>query len=280
MKSQIELVTPAKAREMLESNTNNRRVRVAWVSNLATMIQNGEWIVTHQGVAFDVNGRLVDGQHRLMAIVQANKPVKVMVSRGLPSETYKYVDGGRPRTYSDRTTLMEDPRDNVIANKLVWAYLCSAKQMHSNITISLIEDTYLELADGISEMIPFWRKAVRRITISHVGAAIAVMCIKHPNEGKEFAHKLTSGTQLESTSPVLNLRNFLLGERADYGTELYWKTVAATDAFLKNRTVVRLFVATHDEMGNTYARETKSRAKKGRNAGVSRRTNKILAATA
>lgn len=279
MKSQIELITPSKAREMLESNTGNRRVRAAWVRNLAGMISNGEWKITHQGVAFDEDGRLVDGQHRLMAIVEADKAVKVMVSRGLSGDTYKYVDGGRPRVYSDRIALVEDQRDNVIANKLVWAYLCSAQQRHSDITISLIEDTYIELAEGFSCVIPYFRKHVRKITVSHVGAAIAVMCQKHPKQGVEFLDGLVSGERLERTSPILNLRNFLLGERSSYGTEIYWKTVAATQAFLHKRDVVRLSVATHDLAGNTYSRETKARSRKGREAQVTKRTNKILAAT-
>lgn len=280
MKSQIELITPTKAREMLEHNTGNRRVRAAWVRNLAGMISSGEWKITHQGVAFDTTGRLVDGQHRLMAIVEADKAAKIMVSRGLSDDTYKYVDGGRPRVYSDRINLVSDARDNVIANKIVWAYLCSAQQRHSDITVSLIEDTYIELAEGLAVVIPYFRKHVRRITVSHVGAAAAVMCQKHPERGVEFLDGLISGELLERTSPIMNLRNFLLGERSSYGTEIYWKTVAATQAFLQERNVVRLSVATHDLAGNTYSRETKARTRKGREANVTKRTNKLLSATA
>ena len=51
--TQLVNVTPAMAKTMLESNTDNRNKRGWWVSGLANMMKRGEWITTHQGVAFD-----------------------------------------------------------------------------------------------------------------------------------------------------------------------------------------------------------------------------------
>jgi hypothetical protein len=79
MRTKTQTITPAKAAELLESNTNNRPLSRATVRVFADAMQRGEWKTTHQGIAIDTNGQLVDGQHRLAALVEADVPVKLTV---------------------------------------------------------------------------------------------------------------------------------------------------------------------------------------------------------
>ena len=44
-------------------------------------IDEDQWRVTHQCIAFDARNNLVDGQHRLSAVVLANKPIDAYVAR-------------------------------------------------------------------------------------------------------------------------------------------------------------------------------------------------------
>jgi len=99
----FEVVTPKKALTYLEGNTNNRNERAWWVQTLASSIKRGEWQCSHQGIAISETGRLLDGQHRLHAIVVANSPVEILVVKGLPDETQKVMDYGIKRTLSDLT---------------------------------------------------------------------------------------------------------------------------------------------------------------------------------
>lgn len=103
MKPTIMTVTPEKAKAFLQFNTDNRTKRGWWVSGLANMIKRGEWITTHQGVAFSKSGKLIDGQHRLEAIVEANIPVEMLVVVDVPDDAYKVLDNGVKRTLSDLT---------------------------------------------------------------------------------------------------------------------------------------------------------------------------------
>lgn len=280
MKSQIETVTPEQARKMLEANTGNRAVRAAWVRNLAGMIVKGEWVTTHQGIAFDETGRLVDGQHRLLAIVEAGKSVKILVTRGLPEGSYKYLDGGRARVLSDRISLVNDHWDNVLCTSLVRAYLCSAKQKHSEITMTLVEDTFLALAEGFQAVTTQFRQKTRGITRSDVGAALAVLCQFHPQRGENFTAKLISGEGLTRGSPILCLREFLLSGRVNYGTELYWKTMFACKKYIEGETISALHATTSDFAGNKYAREEFARTRSGLKSAMTKQTKKILASIA
>ncbi|HEY2041129.1 MAG TPA: hypothetical protein VGH11_00540 [Jatrophihabitans sp.] len=68
-----------RAAELLEANTTNRPLSMPVVRGFAEAMGRGEWLVTHQGIAFDVNGVLVDGQHRLAAIIAADVPIELTV---------------------------------------------------------------------------------------------------------------------------------------------------------------------------------------------------------
>jgi len=79
LRSKLQTVTPKKAAEWLEANTANRPISTSVVRGFAEAMRRGEWVVTHQGIAFDVNGVLIDGQHRLAAIVEADVAVDLTV---------------------------------------------------------------------------------------------------------------------------------------------------------------------------------------------------------
>lgn len=116
IKSEIISVTPEMAKEFLNYNEQNRRIRQGWINYLAYLILHDEWKVTHQGLAFSDLGRMLDGQHRCHAIVKANKPVPVMISYGWDESVFSAIDCGIKRTDADLTHL---PRRLVECAKLL-----------------------------------------------------------------------------------------------------------------------------------------------------------------
>lgn len=68
MKTEIVQVTPRLAREWLNANTRNRPLRPVHVERLRASFERGEYVMTHQGIAFSTDGTVADGQHRLTAI--------------------------------------------------------------------------------------------------------------------------------------------------------------------------------------------------------------------
>jgi len=100
---QFILVTPELAVEWLALNVKNRAKRAWWVNSLSNMMQRGEWITTHQGIAFSKDGVLLDGQHRLEAIIESGIAQEMLVVTGLDNDAYKVLDNGIKRTMSDLT---------------------------------------------------------------------------------------------------------------------------------------------------------------------------------
>lgn len=98
-----EWITPPLAREYLDSQFHNRNIRPAHVDNLAHDMSKGRWRLTHQGIAFAWDDevkfwRLVDGQHRLLAIIKSGTTQKMKVTRGVPMPAIKDIDAGMIRT--------------------------------------------------------------------------------------------------------------------------------------------------------------------------------------
>lgn len=90
MKSKVESITPEYAMEVLEHhNPRNRSIAENTVNSYALDMKNGRWTLNHQGIAFDENGDLIDGQHRLWAVVFSGKTIEMLVTRGIPVEEKK-----------------------------------------------------------------------------------------------------------------------------------------------------------------------------------------------
>jgi len=73
-------ITPEMAAIMLEKNQTNRRLNPRLVSQYAKDMKNGEWKTTHQGIAINCLGFVVDGQHRLAAIVESGVAIWLLVT--------------------------------------------------------------------------------------------------------------------------------------------------------------------------------------------------------
>jgi hypothetical protein len=94
-------VTPLTAAEWLKRNIANRPLSEPQVAQLVRDIVAGYWRTTHQGIAFDYNGNLIDGQHRLEAITRSGIACDVYVATGHEPEDRVYVDIGKKRSPVD-----------------------------------------------------------------------------------------------------------------------------------------------------------------------------------
>jgi hypothetical protein len=103
--SEILYITTNMAAAWLDQNETNRPINWNYVSQLARDMRAGRFVCTHQGIAFDTNGRLIDGQHRLWAILEADVPVRIRVFFNEPPDNLIYIDGNHPRRAADRMTL-------------------------------------------------------------------------------------------------------------------------------------------------------------------------------
>ena len=101
MKVHIETITPERATELLGHNTANRPANQRHVEMLAKEMQEGRFVATGQTIQVADTSRLLDGQHRLLALIKANFTCTFVMVSDLPESIFPAIDRGRRRTPGD-----------------------------------------------------------------------------------------------------------------------------------------------------------------------------------
>jgi hypothetical protein len=234
MKFRVETITPARAQKMLDQTERlgliNRSVRQARVELLAHAIRAGQWQVTHQGIALGANGAVLDGQHRLRAIILADQEVDMIVARDVADETFAVVDTGTARTTGDSLKIAGYTRTNHLA-AVVRGYiaydevigLTESYEMHARrLTTADVLD-FLSDPDRADTIIASLQSGAM---VAHglaryglqtaLGISLATMRFR-PNELgdatiAEFHARLTDGVNLAADSPILALRRWYMSD--------------------------------------------------------------------
>lgn len=95
-------VHPDLARHLLSLNhPDNRRLRQRTVAKYAGDMRDGHWPLTSEAITFGRSGRLLSGQHRLMAVTEYGGPVHMLISVGWPDDVINVIDRGIGRTNAD-----------------------------------------------------------------------------------------------------------------------------------------------------------------------------------
>jgi len=117
----VQLITPDDAKVLLQTNVNNRNLSRRRVEMYANDIKRGMWKLTGDSIKLAKNPktgevRLIDGQHRLHAIVSANVAVQTVVATGLDEDAFSVIDRGKTRTYNDVLNMSKIKNANTVAS--------------------------------------------------------------------------------------------------------------------------------------------------------------------
>lgn len=100
-RAEIVEVAPDMAALWLGGNTHNRGLRPSTVTQYARDMAAGKWLMTGEAIKFAADGTLLDGQHRLWAVIDAGVPVRMLVMYNVDSAAQDVMDSGLKRTASD-----------------------------------------------------------------------------------------------------------------------------------------------------------------------------------
>jgi hypothetical protein len=104
MQTSVEIVSPCIAEMFLKNiHPNQRRVRKETVQMYARIMRRGDWVLTPDGIAFDNLDRLIQGNHRLRAVIEAGVSIPFNVTRGACADAFQVLDQGMKRNGSDAT---------------------------------------------------------------------------------------------------------------------------------------------------------------------------------
>lgn len=211
----FEVVTPAKADKWLkEHNTHNRRENDGRSDRYANYIKKDQFATTHQGIAFDENGVLLDGQNRLRAIVKAGKPVEMLVVRGLTRmlnngvsiDIQGLMDVGGSRSAGQQLMLdygMKNANRTAAAAKVIIA-ICTPGGLGQGVGIPEILEVVKIFGDDIQAILDVsWHSSPMKV--SPVFGVLSFARGVAPESVDWFASKLASMEEVPAKSQVSHL---------------------------------------------------------------------------
>lgn len=208
----VETIDPARAAAYLEHNAKNRPIRPVHVNALARDIEAGAWMLNAQPICLDTQGRLLNGQHRLSAVIASGQSIEAVVARGVDDGSFQTYDTGRRRSAVQSTELAGFGDAPLLAATatLIWRHHAGngSEQPTAAEIQQIINDNpgLMQERRYGRQMIEFLRPSV---------AMYLAWLIKRRNKklGEVFLTRLRDAADLPHRHLILRLRKKLLGIR-------------------------------------------------------------------
>lgn len=218
IQTDVVTITPDIAKKLLGQNTKNRNISVTNYNKISEAMISGEWELNGEAIKIAQNGRILDGQHRLMAAADNNLSFTTLVVYGLKDETQATMDSGKSRSASDvlringytnskqiaaiATALIRKERWNLRAAVTGGrSYPVTTKQVLDKVEN---EPSIIELAKLTHRMSSIGLPG--RIT----GVLYHTFSDIDQEDADDFFEKLETGAMLKDGDPILTLRNLLI----------------------------------------------------------------------
>jgi len=214
-------ITPELAAEWLERNTHNRPLNLALAGIYARDMLAGNWQVNGESIKLSQSGTLLDGQHRLHAVIIAGRAIRSVVTFGLSDDTFRTIDGGRRRSMADVLSISAERSSTALAAALhtVWRY--EQGWLTSTATQNGRVPSHAELLDVYQRHPGIRASLAKGSAVTKILGGGLASGLHYLFSGKDatladiFFDSLASGENLSAGEPVLTLRNRLVDNRAN-----------------------------------------------------------------
>lgn len=238
-------ITPEIAGDLLGKNTMNRKMRDPRVIRIAKDIQDGRWQdLNGETIKIADDGTLLDGQHRLTAVIVANQPITTYVAFGVSKEAFETIDTGLKRSGQDTLFVAGEDNARGLSNTLnaMFRYLSDGTFRYRLAPTNAQLLAVLEATPGLRESAEVGKGLHKRLR----GAPEGVMAVLHylfsehdKDDAEFFFSALKSGAGLTEDDPIYTLRERLSAVRSHnvtlhgfhYQHEVAVVTIKAWNAF-------------------------------------------------
>ena len=231
-------ITPNIASKILRDRNyaDNRKISDTWVIHLANQMEKGLWQDNGESVIFDNVGYLINGQHRLTAIILAEMPQNLLIATGVEQSSFTTMDQTRVRTagmvFWMKGIERPIPTAAICRKILLWETRgrLSKRGKVSPDELLLIQEKYPQVresvivAEGVRRRVP--------VDSSIVGIGHFLFSQARITRAPAFFSILETGHAEKKKCPVMALREKLIKEKL---TNRRWDPDEVFYLFIKNR---------------------------------------------
>jgi hypothetical protein len=221
MKTEFKLITPELAKQMLSFNTINRALRDRDVAEYARLMATGLWKEeTGESIQIAIDGTLINGQHRLNALIKADVCLKFLIVYDLDKTVFNVVDSGIKRSGGDALHSL-NVMDSSTKASAIKRYFMLKTDIKTNLKrkasgLSNQEICFLynkrgAFWDAATSMGSLWyKKSGCILAKSEFIAIYSYFFDINEDHAYEFMDKISSGENLQKNNPILLLREKLV----------------------------------------------------------------------
>lgn len=208
----------------LENRFGQRNVNQGNLRRLMSDVDGDAWVVTGETVIYSEDGWLLNGQHRMEAIVATGKPITTLVvvlPYDMAREAMGQIDHGLPRSTADSLRMDGEPNAVPLAAVLDVLFFFDR---HNKLAGNMTRPSRSERAE-VLERYPSARDAVayigKRFEVGipprYLTALRTLTMLGLPEQSEVFFERLRTGVGLEEKDPVLVLRRQLDRKNRSWG---------------------------------------------------------------
>jgi hypothetical protein len=247
-------VTPEVATTWLRLNKSNRPLRGGTIQRFVRMMNAGLFKQDHPDhIMFDTDGWLINGQHRLHAIVRSQTTQEMRVLRHVPREMAHAIDIGIRRTIEDSVYIAKGDKVDRVGLRLLtrfagggWTHT-SGNLPYTREDLIALYDRYAEVLSAIGAMFIEHGQGQIRTVVRALVARAWVARTQERARIHEFVAVICTGRYIhpDDDSAGLLLRDHLLMNSAskassDYDRHLYRRASYALGKFLVREKIAKL----------------------------------------
>lgn len=220
------LITPAYAKELLQMNVTNRRVRKPALNAYSRDMKAGKWKdETGELIKISKSNVLLDGQHRLLALIDANVSLYFHVASDVNDDVFTVLDTGKSRGGSD-TLQVYGAKNYTRISAIIQSYHVLKR---GNLSFKLTAGSQTKLTNhSILEMYiekeSFWQEIGKKadswynhfskiLTYSTVGSFYALFYDINPDQAKEFFDQLCIPKHYPKNPTIIILNKKLIEDK-------------------------------------------------------------------
>lgn len=211
---EVERITPKRAAELLSLNLKNRNLRRSVVDRYAKDMAAGRWKFDGSPIRISVEGVLIDGQHRLTAIIESGVTLPMMVIYDLPADVRDSIDTGAVRSAADVLHFngFSDSHALAATARIIMLREVGSTTLNATTLTNSAIHQWVEQHPEIAESAEIYRRSYRSVPgTPSIIAAAHFMCAQRDRDQAHqfFVTRLIETLGLTPDDPVRALRHRL-----------------------------------------------------------------------
>jgi hypothetical protein len=209
-------ITPARAKEILESNTRNRRVKNRIVERYAADMKDGRWKTgTYELIKISKSGVVLDGQHRLHSVIRAGVTIKFQIVFGVDDDVFDVLDTGSRRNAPDTFSVAGINGANTIPSIIQTWFVLNCGTPGKNVALTNTQrleeyNNDPEFWYNVSKRAAQWYHAfAKMVKPSFIGGYYALFAAKDGEMAESFMNQVFYGKGIENET-INVLRNRII----------------------------------------------------------------------